>query len=889
MTEPRRLISLVIVLCTTLGCLLLSSCGMGENANKSQVEFEYFKSDIFDILIGKETNVFFTAKLLFNQPMQKTGDVFVTDSSAKQITVLRDDGKAGDETAGDGIYSSSVALMSDKAKNESYAAQFGNAKSDSIGICFYRIIAKEEMQSVVNLSDALNQIKYSSDSIETRLNQVEEYLNKSEIVSSIKTDIDTKSVYFITDFGIRCVHTVAKDPALLGSGSRQITTPTAEKSSHGSTMFLSSVSSDLKGKDILLCSPYQSESDEEIKLPNDVYKAVMSSVTDKTGSTSQIVADNDVTLEFMTQLSDYAVVFLNTHGGLWWGDSGDPYIMTGASNWAINAWTQIAPSISADFLYGRIVYETSGRAGITNKFFDKYYRDGSFEDTLIWIGACYGLNNSTLADVFIKKGASCVYGYSESVLIKDDSIIFSFCFACLLGGYTSKESYELAKLIAKNEYPESTFSLMYYDDGDKYKIINTNPEEPFNIAKEKLLNGEYESQTTTKVADKDTLLSLLKSKTADDVVEFIYDDFDANGTFEAFGITAKEKLVPEDKYNGAQVWYVDSNDAKVIKSGMRDPGYLDTMIVINNKKFLCWLDNATNYGTYTQIFGVNNGKPFISKLSGKYNGIIEQDGNYFAFIWDHDSGALGSKEYKLSLSETNDLHVVNSDNLASTTAGITVNESGTTTGRHQTVAKAGDVVLFGSYEQDNNIDNGKEPIQWRVIAIENGKALLLSEKILDSKPYNIEPTEVTWETCTLRKWLNNEFFNAAFNTNEKAKIRTTKLINKNNPKYGISGGNDTQDKVFLLSYGEVTNPDYGFKAASKRADDHARPSQGTAYAISNGLYVNHYSSVSENSDWWLRTPGDKLFKASHVSSNGNGCSLVSLQGFGVCPAIWIDL
>ena len=62
---------------------------------------------------------------------------------------------------------------------------------------------------------------------------------------------------------------------------------------------------------------------------------------------------------------------------------------------------------------------------------------------------------------------------------------------------------------------------------------------------------------------------------------------------------------------------------------------------------------------------------------------------------------------------------------------------------------AGDVVLFGSYEQDNNPDNGPEEIEWIVLDVQNGKAMLLSKYILDAGKYNEETKAVTWDTCTL--------------------------------------------------------------------------------------------------------------------------------------------
>ena len=77
-------------------------------------------------------------------------------------------------------------------------------------------------------------------------------------------------------------------------------------------------------------------------------------------------------------------------------------------------------------------------------------------------------------------------------------------------------------------------------------------------------------------------------------------------------------------------------------------------------------------------------------------------------------------------------------------------------------AEVGDFIAFGKYEQDNDTTNGKEDIVWTVLEIKDGKALIMSAYCLDNKQYNTSKAYVTWETCTLRKWLNNDFINAAF-------------------------------------------------------------------------------------------------------------------------------
>ena len=110
--------------------------------------------------------------------------------------------------------------------------------------------------------------------------------------------------------------------------------------------------------------------------------------------------------------------------------------------------------------------------------------------------------------------------------------------------------------------------------------------------------------------------------------------------------------------------------------------------------------------------------------------------------------------------------------------------------------RVGDIVTFGNYEQDNNTANGKEPIEWIILdKREDGSLVLMSKYALDSKQYNTQDTSVTWETCTLRKWLNEDFYNAAFSTQEQAKIVPVTIENEDNPDYGTTGGKATQDSI----------------------------------------------------------------------------------------------
>ncbi len=88
----------------------------------------------------------------------------------------------------------------------------------------------------------------------------------------------------------------------------------------------------------------------------------------------------------------------------------------------------------------------------------------------------------------------------------------------------------------------------------------------------------------------------------------------------------------------------------------------------------------------------------------------------------------------------------------------------------------GDYVTFGSYEQDNNLTNGPEPIEWLVLDVQEGKALLISKLGLDCQPYNSIRMGIPWEDCSLRTWMNNTFFNTAFLAGEQEQIVATYVI-----------------------------------------------------------------------------------------------------------------
>lgn len=255
-------------------------------------------------------------------------------------------------------------------------------------------------------------------------------------------------------------------------------------------------------------------------------------------------------------------------------------------------------------------------------------------------------------------------------------------------------------------------------------------------------------------------------------------------------------------------------------------------------------------------------------------------------------------------------------------------------------------IYFGNYYQSN--ENIKEPIKWRVLSVDGDDAFLLADQNLDCQQYNItdtnsiftpipeptanpeatatseptaipestvipEPTEapkITWETCTLRSWLNgygsdsnvnkmdyssNNFLDAAFSPAEQEAIRQTVVTNEKNPYFvGLEGNDaalkdsDTIDRVYLLSISEAAMFSHGFAMDFKGKND-ARIATNTAHVETQNIAM--YSAGMADS-WWLRTSGINLDQAAYVGLDGYGYEngyVVDYRFCAVRPVLHLDL
>lgn len=193
--------------------------------------------------------------------------------------------------------------------------------------------------------------------------------------------------------------------------------------------------------------------------------------------------------------------------------------------------------------------------------------------------------------------------------------------------------------------------------------------------------------------------------------------------------------------------------------------------------------------------------------------------------------------------------------------------------------------VYDSYWEENHYFKW-EKIKWRVLQNDGTTLFVMADTGLDCKKYHEENAAVTWESSTIREWLNSDFYGTAFSPEEQAAITEQDVEDKGNPVYDIEGGNNTRDKVYLLSLQESVKSEYGFcKDVESRSL--SRQVKVSNYAESMGA-----SSRDGNCSWWLRSPGQSTANAADVNYFGDVLEFgddVDDSSLACVPALHINL
>jgi hypothetical protein len=172
-------------------------------------------------------------------------------------------------------------------------------------------------------------------------------------------------------------------------------------------------------------------------------------------------------------------------------------------------------------------------------------------------------------------------------------------------------------------------------------------------------------------------------------------------------------------------------------------------------------------------------------------------------------------------------------------------------------ADVGDIVIFGNYEQDNDESNGKEAVEWVVLEKSGSSLLLISRYALDGRVYDESYLGgITWETCSLRRWLNNSFFNEVFTQTEQMRIEESTVETVVSSESGNLYSGESKDRVFIISKEE----------AEQYLTDELKKCEATAYAAEQDVYISKYNGYCR---WWTRTSVSGHNMASFIDSEGS--------------------
>lgn len=173
----------------------------------------------------------------------------------------------------------------------------------------------------------------------------------------------------------------------------------------------------------------------------------------------------------------------------------------------------------------------------------------------------------------------------------------------------------------------------------------------------------------------------------------------------------------------------------------------------------------------------------------------------------------------------------------------------------------GSVLVFGEH-------------RWRILDVRDGKMLLLTDEIIGQRDYHDRKEDVTWESSEIRNFLNTEFLDS-FDASDGERILATTNRNGDNPWYPSRGGNDTVDKVFLLSLDEVVRSYFG---DSGRLLDEPKKNQRYWFERKDGNNGRRRATFMGDAWWWwTRSPGKNNRVAVYVHGDGN----IGIQGNGV--------
>lgn len=458
------------------------------------IELNNFKASHFDIYIETTETVTFSVEAHSSTVLPKSISLCEGENVIAEMT---DSGTNGDLVANDGIYTSQLTLSKPEIANISYHATCYGISSNNFEICYYRDLTQDEFVLYAQLLNTINQLSFE---------EAKSYVMSSNEISHYSIDendqkITYKSIYGISgiweqvdelikgngEFAIQSpigvdYRTVYNDTIASIQNKTDLTLPAYPNANvydqAYNTVSTISIEPDIANTDVVILRPFRTSQftyDDFLNAGQIVSKGIGGSLT--------VIDDESVSLSVMKSLDQYGVVLIDSHGGI--SDiHKKTYVVTGETfdetRFLLDPiYYAIHIGYSADYLAGRIFGTCANRAGVSSKFFDKYYADNSLDESFWFLGCCYGFYNDTLADSLIGKGAEAVFGFTNVVSVwYCNNILFETVInSMVLSGNTLSEAVSNAEAVYGNQDPivmayNTLTTKIKYKGNSSFKLVN---------------------------------------------------------------------------------------------------------------------------------------------------------------------------------------------------------------------------------------------------------------------------------------------------------------------------------------------------------------------------------------------------------------------------------
>lgn len=372
--------------------------------NKS-FSFIGLTSDIEDIHVNQTKGVTFYANIMAEEVINDT--ITLQCESSGLVGELKDDGIAPDQVANDGVFTGKFDLKSTTRKNETYRAACQGIVSDPIDICFYNDLTQQDFDNFNSVLDKVEDLG--------EFNKITNYLSNNVNVETFKKNSSNESITFTTTAGLTGYWQDNWSNQVKSNAKPSSITKSEASISKTSYMAQTASTGTVSNKNIAVIRPFRSTD-----FQYDDFKDCANNITNELGGTYTLRDDANATMSFMKSLNNYGIVMFDTHGALadvtnsaWHLWSSEPYILIGEKMNSI-----AGTFFDADWQSERIIVIANCRnIAVGAKFFDKYYADGAFDDTVFFLGSCYSMITNSIAEVLVNKGASVVFGYSDIVSV----------------------------------------------------------------------------------------------------------------------------------------------------------------------------------------------------------------------------------------------------------------------------------------------------------------------------------------------------------------------------------------------------------------------------------------------------------------------------------------